>query len=215
VAEALSLKMMVKTPSGFKDDSLARPVIEVRNFIDGVALFEIFSFGEQVVVIPLKNKSENRNSRKPKKNKKKDLSSNIIKYLEYSLNLNDIDNLYIERTGTSSYTIYTDLELLEYLENNNHIILEIEDEYEVFIKVISNNNNASEIQIIEDKHHLILNIGKLYRNATVQIKIGPQIIMEAIADTNGYIKLARNKAITKRLERFIDTADSPLTVQRI
>jgi predicted PilT family ATPase len=50
---ALSLKMVVKTPAGFRDESLARPVIEVRDFLDKRPLYEMFSFGEQVVVIPV------------------------------------------------------------------------------------------------------------------------------------------------------------------
>ena len=58
VEDVLSLKMMVKTPTGFRDESLARPVIVVKDFLDGAPLFEIFSFGEQVVIIPLNKKNK-------------------------------------------------------------------------------------------------------------------------------------------------------------
>ncbi len=53
VDSVLSLKMVVKTPAGFKDQSLARPVIEVSNFLNKHPLYEMFSFGEQIVVIPI------------------------------------------------------------------------------------------------------------------------------------------------------------------
>lgn len=49
----LSLKMTVKTPSGFRDDGLARPVIEVSDFENKTRLYELFSFGEQIVIIPI------------------------------------------------------------------------------------------------------------------------------------------------------------------
>ncbi|AKH32534.1 Type II/IV secretion system protein [candidate division SR1 bacterium Aalborg_AAW-1] len=48
-----TLSFTVKTPSGMMSEDLARPVVEVKNFFSGQLVYELYSFGEQVVVMPL------------------------------------------------------------------------------------------------------------------------------------------------------------------
>lgn len=52
VAAVLDLEFTVKAPEGMEED-LARPVVLVKDFMDGQPLFELYTFGEQVVVMPL------------------------------------------------------------------------------------------------------------------------------------------------------------------
>lgn len=53
ITEILQLELTVKVPSGMNSEDLARPVIVISSFFEGKPLYEIYSFGEQVVVIPL------------------------------------------------------------------------------------------------------------------------------------------------------------------
>ena len=53
VQEIYTLKLTVKTPSGMMSADLARPVVEVSSFLTDELRYELYSFGEQVVVIPL------------------------------------------------------------------------------------------------------------------------------------------------------------------
>jgi len=53
VASVLVTKYSVKVPSGMSEDDLARPVIEVEDFYSGESLYEIYTFGEQIVVVPV------------------------------------------------------------------------------------------------------------------------------------------------------------------
>ena len=48
------LSMLVKVPSGMTESDLARPVIEVRDFFTGKLEFDIFTFGEETTIIPVK-----------------------------------------------------------------------------------------------------------------------------------------------------------------
>ena len=57
IAKVLTLKYAVKVPSGMTEEDLARPVIEVRDLEDEKLLYEIYSFGEQVVVVPVEEES--------------------------------------------------------------------------------------------------------------------------------------------------------------
>ncbi len=49
----LELDFTVRTPSGMMQDDLARPVVIVKDVLSGEELYEIYSFGEQIVVMPL------------------------------------------------------------------------------------------------------------------------------------------------------------------
>lgn len=48
-----TLSFTVKTPSGMMSEDLARPVVEVKDFHTWQLVYELYSFGEQVVVMPL------------------------------------------------------------------------------------------------------------------------------------------------------------------
>ena len=58
IRQVYDLKMTVKVPYGMRDGDLSRPVIEIRDFETGLPQYEMYSFGEEVVVIPVRQKSQ-------------------------------------------------------------------------------------------------------------------------------------------------------------
>ena len=56
VSKVSSLSLKVKLPTGMSSSQrdLARPVVEVRNFDEGVLEYEMFSFGGEKVVVPVR-----------------------------------------------------------------------------------------------------------------------------------------------------------------
>lgn len=54
VDKVYEVRMTVKLPTGLREAELARPVIEVREFLTGELEYEIYTFGEQTVVVPVK-----------------------------------------------------------------------------------------------------------------------------------------------------------------
>ncbi|MEA3379048.1 MAG: PINc/VapC family ATPase [Nanoarchaeota archaeon] len=54
VAKVLSLKMTVKVPSGMTEADLARPLTEIKDFETGALEYEIYTYGEETVVVPVK-----------------------------------------------------------------------------------------------------------------------------------------------------------------
>lgn len=59
VQEIYTLHLTVKTPSGMVSADLARPIIEVKSYLTGELLYELYSFGEQIVVIPIADLAKN------------------------------------------------------------------------------------------------------------------------------------------------------------
>ena len=67
VAEVLQLELTAKVPDGMISEELARPVIVVSSFLQKKPLYEIYTFGEQVVVMPIQT-DEKGNPKNPSKN---------------------------------------------------------------------------------------------------------------------------------------------------
>ncbi|MBY8987870.1 MAG: Flp pilus assembly complex ATPase component TadA, partial [Candidatus Lokiarchaeota archaeon] len=65
ISTVLIIKMTVKVPYGFRDKDLARPVVEVREFKTERLAYEIYSFGQDIVINPI-NPIDHTNSFKAK-----------------------------------------------------------------------------------------------------------------------------------------------------
>ena len=57
IQTVFTMKFTVKVPSGMFESDLARPVIEVRDESTGAVAYEIYTFGEETVVIPVADQS--------------------------------------------------------------------------------------------------------------------------------------------------------------
>ncbi len=60
VAKVLVLAFTVKVPHGMVEQDLARPVITIEDFETGKVEYEIYTYGEQVVVMPIGTRKEER-----------------------------------------------------------------------------------------------------------------------------------------------------------
>jgi ATPase len=54
IEKTYTLSLLVKVPSGMTEADLARPVVEVRDFVTKRLEYEIYTFGEENVVIPIR-----------------------------------------------------------------------------------------------------------------------------------------------------------------
>ncbi|MGB9830779.1 MAG: ATPase, partial [Fervidicoccus fontis] len=54
ISKVYEITITVKLPTGLKEVDLARPVIEVKDFLTSELEYEIYTFGEQTVVVPIK-----------------------------------------------------------------------------------------------------------------------------------------------------------------
>ncbi|MBD3263095.1 ATPase [Candidatus Woesearchaeota archaeon] len=60
VDKVLELSMRVKVPTGMTEADLARPIVEVNDFETGQLEYEIYSYGEHTVVVPIKKRRRGR-----------------------------------------------------------------------------------------------------------------------------------------------------------
>ncbi len=53
ISKVYELSLTVRVPTGMTEDDLARPLVEVRDFESGQVEYEIYTFGEENVVVPI------------------------------------------------------------------------------------------------------------------------------------------------------------------
>jgi ATPase len=58
ISKVYELEFKVKVPSGMTEDDLARPVIEIRNFEDHNLEYEIYTYGDENMVIPVSKETK-------------------------------------------------------------------------------------------------------------------------------------------------------------
>jgi len=56
VSKVYDISITVKLPTGLKEAELSRPVVEIRDFITGELEYEIYTFGEQTMVVPVRER---------------------------------------------------------------------------------------------------------------------------------------------------------------
>ncbi|MEM3615210.1 MAG: PINc/VapC family ATPase [Candidatus Methanomethylicia archaeon] len=54
IQKVYELNLVVRVPKGMMDEDLARPVVEVKDFESGHVEYEVYTFGEETVIMPVK-----------------------------------------------------------------------------------------------------------------------------------------------------------------
>ena len=187
--------MTVKVPTGMKEADLARPVIEVRDFETGELKNEIYTYGEQTIVmdISLVNGSGSQENFKSSVDKiaEKEILRKIRKILPKKAKV-DVEVISPERAN-----IYIPEEFIpKIIGKNGKRIAEIEENIGISlgVEVIESkpiNKAPFEVDILHTKKQLILQLGKENGRKNYDILIGGEYLLTATTSKKGEIKIKR------------------------
>jgi len=171
INKVYELKLTVKVPSGMVEEDLARPLVEILDFENGELEYEIYTYGEENVVVPVKEIVEK---------KKTNTSSNITKLAESKIKdvVRRFDpNADIEIISDNKVRIKVGKEIIpkiigrsgstvSELENLIGLRIDIEAKTTVLEKEIDFqiNESGSSIIIITDKKGVGSNVGIYINN---------------------------------------------------
>ena len=195
VTSVYETKMTVKVPTGMKEADLARPVIEVRDFETGELKNEIYTYGEQTIVmdIDLVNGSNSEEGYKSSVDKiaEKEILRKIKKILPKKSKV-DVEVISPERAN-----IYIPEEFIpKIIGKNGKRIAEIEESIGISlgVEIIEEkpvNKNPFEIDIIHTRKQLILDLGKDNGRQNFDIYINGEYLLTATTSKKGEIKLKK------------------------
>ena len=195
VTHVYETKMTVKVPTGMKEADLARPVIEVRDFETGDLKNEIYTYGEQTIVMDmdLVNGTGQDETHKSAVDKiaEKEILRKIKKILPKKAKVD------VEVISPNRANIYIPEEFIpKIIGKNGKRIAEIEESIGISlgVEIIEEkpvNKAPFEIDITHTRKQLILELGKDNGRKNFDIYINGEYLLTATTSKKGEIKIKK------------------------
>jgi len=199
VNKALSLRMTVKVPSGMTEADLARPVVVVTDFETGKLIYEIYSYGEQTVVVPVQEEISKSGVHKlAEENIKKE----FLRYTD-EINVSCIsDNKCIVKVPEKyiARIIGKEGKNINELEKKLGMSIDVQT---LDIKETSRDSKENKQQVPFDviikKNSILFQTGIKMQSKDIDIYLNNEFILTAKAGKTGIIKIKKNNSIGRML----------------
>lgn len=203
VKSVYETKMTIKVPTGMKDADLARPVIEVRDFETGLLKNEIYTYGEQTIVmdIDLVKKSSERTYVKTFTDKIAERE--IYKIIKSILPRRTI--IRVEVISPERADVFIPDKLIpKIIGKSGTRIAEIEDQIGIQLGISpideqSESDIIPNIDLITTKNNVILELGKENENSNFDICVNGQFVFSVTASKKGEIKFKKGSNVSDTL----------------
>ena len=195
IEKVYDLELKVKVPTGMTESDLARPVIEIRNFENNVLEHEIYTFGEENVIVPVQKRGEKVGIEKLAEDKIKDyfhrydsgaqveiLSENRVKVSVHE----DCIASIIGRGGSNID------EIEKFLKVHIDVVAKDSD-------LLSLNSNDIHFSFSESKTALLLTVNKEYTSMHADIYTNDKFFASVRIGKKGQIKIPKRSDIGRNL----------------
>ncbi|MFB6290556.1 MAG: PINc/VapC family ATPase [Candidatus Bipolaricaulia bacterium] len=193
ISQVFDVELTVKTPSGMEQGDLARPVIEVRDFDSGNLAYEMYTFGEQVVVMRVEGSDD------------KPMWKLARRELKYYLGNQFNFRFDLEIKSDNRIAIYVaDNHVPAVLGRGGEKIDSLEDELGLSIDVRSFEERETDqetLKIKETDEYLILNFNSSLREEEVEISVDGKRVFSGAVSKQGRIKLDKGAPQAKRIKK--------------
>jgi len=196
IEKVLSLNMTVKVPSGMTEADLARPVVVVNDFETRKLEYELYSYGEETVVVPVKGKEVTPSQ------------SLAAKSIEQELK-NYSDDVRVEMISDHKCIVYVPEQYIskiigkqgkniEKIENKLGIGIDVR---ELEQRTISGKNIDFDTKITKKAVQFL--IGTKFKNKDVNIYVDDDLLLNAKVGKTGIINIHKKNKIGKILNNAI------------
>ena len=195
------LELKVKVPTGMTESDLARPVIEIKNFQDDVLEYEIYTFGEENVIVPVSKRTEKIGIEKLAEDKIKET------FRTYD------PNAQVEILSDNRVKVMVDEQCIaSIIGRGGSNINEIEKYLQVHIDVVERGpESLSEPSSIssddlpftfsESKTALLLTVGKEFTSMHADIRVHDKFVASVRIGKKGQIKIPKRSDTARYLMR--------------
>ena len=191
------LELKVKVPSGMTESDLARPVIEIRNFTDHTLEHEIYTFGEENVIVPVSQKNKKHGIEKLAEDKILDIFKKYDPYAKVEILSENRVKVFVAENCVAGI-----------IGRGGSNINDIEKHLNVHIDVVSNENenlidvnNDMPFIFSESKTALVLTVAREFTSMYADIYVGSSFITKTKIGRKGQIKIPKRSDIGQTLMR--------------
>ncbi|TAL58288.1 MAG: ATPase, partial [Nanoarchaeota archaeon] len=200
VAKVLSLQITVKVPSGMTEADLARPVVVVTDFETKKLEYELYSYGEETVVVPVSSV----NARHPTHSlAAKTIEQHIQKY---------VSKARVEFVSDSSVNVFVpENEIGKLIGKDGGLIKKIEEELGLHVEVeaetIKPAGEGIGYESMIGKKHILLKVNTDLVNKMVSLYHDNDYLISVLVGKDGQIKISKGNKIGKIIEDAIHNAE--------
>jgi len=213
IKKVYDVNFTVKVPHGMFEADLARPVIEIIDFETGEVEYEIYTYGEQVVVMPVK-KELSEVARGALKIASREVKREVEKYAKRGVD--------VEIVSPHKAIVYVDeRDIPRVLGKGGKTIEKIERALDMSIEVVSKEDRerAEREEIIikpemeETSKSIVLHLGDLV-GETVEVYCGEDYLFTATVGRSGDIKIKKDSTIAKIIKKMLESGNE-IFVRRV
>ncbi len=193
IGTVYTLNMNVRVPTGMTEQDLARPIVEVKNFDSGALEYEIYTYGEEVVVIPVREVAAKQKREFEKISE--GLSNRILSY---------VPSARIENVGKSVNVFVPQREMKRIIGRAGKTVSGIEREFGVTINVLPL-SPASGIPTKTGRKQIHMDLGRHNADQYVKIYANDEYLFTAVADSDGVVSIKRRTKNGKKLLKALES----------
>lgn len=206
LAKTFNVKLEVKVPHGMTEADLARPIVVINDFETGKAEFEIYSYGESTVVVPITEAKQS----PVRELAKVTIERELRKYA---------DDVEVEVTSDYGCTIYVpehDIAAIIGKQGKNVEMLEKMIGMSISVEELKRGNQKKTKQkfgqIVPFRHeithkNILLKVDPRYTSKSVTIYIGDEELMTANVGSGGEIRIRQDHKLGKALRDALDSRE--------
>ena len=197
IGKIYDLELVVKVPTGMTESDLARPVIEIRNFADNVLEHEIYTFGEENVIVPVSKKAPKVGIEKLAEDKIRDIFRKFDPRVEVEILSDNKVKVLVDKQYMSSI-----------IGKGGSNINEIEKLLKIHIDVVEKNSDSANssgdlpFTFSESKTALSLTVGREYSSMHADIYVHDKYVTSVRIGKKGEILIPKRSEASRTLMKF-------------
>ena len=200
IEKVYDLELKVKVPTGMTESDLARPVIEIRNFENNVLEHEIYTFGEENVIVPIGKKTQKVGIEKLAQDKIRDTFKRYDPHSE------------VEILSDSRVRVFVDKQAIpSIIGRGGSNINDIEKSLNIHIDVVERDSSTTSgsgdlpFSFSESKTSLVLTVSREYTSMHGDIFVNDKYVTTVRIGKKGQIKIPRRSDVAKNLMQLAAT----------
>ncbi|MCV0398699.1 MAG: PINc/VapC family ATPase [Nitrosarchaeum sp.] len=194
IEKVYDLELKVKVPTGMTESDLARPVIEIRNFADNVLEHEIYTFGEENVIVPVAKRVQKVGIEKLAEDKIRDTFKRYDPRAEVQILSENRARVMVDKSSIPSI-----------IGRGGSNISDIEKQLNIHIDVEEKSDSAKPVSgdlpftFSESKIALILGVSREYTGMHADIYVNDKYVTSTRIGKKGQIKIPKRSDVARTL----------------
>ncbi len=195
IEKTYMLSLTVRTPTGMTEADLARPVVEIRNFENNNLEYEIYTYGDENVIIPVKaQKKESPMGRLAKKY----IMSEISKFDRHAE---------IEIAGDEKVVVRVENDVIpRIIGKSGSTIKQLEEKLGLRIEVLPKVETfGSEVQLVveETGAYICMRFDESLVNSVANFYVGDEYLFSATVGKKGIIRISKDSDTGKNVMKAV------------